>query len=324
MDVIPNSGYQYCRLPISRRLVFSAARIRELLRFGLPLQGNSVLWTIYSQVDVLILGAYANPAAIGYLSVASKIPDIFQRLGQSYTSVYLPSASSLLAAGQHHETRQILESSLRLAAFCLSWATLGAFVFGEECLIFLFSDTYAFLGFAFGLLMLTYVMTFLTNLLGYTMTAAGRPELSLVENSVRAGLTIVGDLLLIPRYGLMGAVYAGIIAACVAHPLAVGLVRKCGISIRTGLYIKQLLILIVCISLCLVLDPVGFGEKLFLFSVLPVLSYVFATVSSVDIGMLLPESLHQPLARFTQSPKMKIGLLNPGKPDGMISGRGSS
>jgi O-antigen/teichoic acid export membrane protein len=56
--------------PAGLRLGFNPAKARELLRFGLPLAGSSVVVFASTNVDRLVVGAALGPVALGYYALA--------------------------------------------------------------------------------------------------------------------------------------------------------------------------------------------------------------------------------------------------------------
>lgn len=52
---------------------FNFAEVKPLLRFGIPMTGGALLWQIYSQADVFIVGYLLGPAALGFYSMAQKL-----------------------------------------------------------------------------------------------------------------------------------------------------------------------------------------------------------------------------------------------------------
>jgi O-antigen/teichoic acid export membrane protein len=177
-----SATYQYFALPTQKNLAFSRPLLTEALRFGLPLQGSRFLWFVFLQVNPILLGTLAGPTSVAYYSVAARIPDALQRLSESFTAVYFPTVTALIAKGSRLEATRILNYSLRLASFVAAVAALTAIVFGEQIIVTFFSDTYARSAPAFGLLMIALHMTFMVNLMGYTLTSAGHPGRSLGEN----------------------------------------------------------------------------------------------------------------------------------------------
>lgn len=296
--------YQLWVLPLPKQLSWSKATLDELLRFGFPLQMSRFLWFLFNQVDIFLLGLLAGPASVAYYAVASKIPSALQQLVQAYIAVYFPTIANLLSTGKKEEARQMLSQSLRLVSFVITVAVLIGVVWRHEIVTLLFSDKYAGIELAFALLMISFHMIFIQNVMGYTLTAAGHPRRSLAENTFRTALNIIGDILLIPVFGVMGAVSALLGAAYAANPLAVRLLRKSGMPVEVGPYVKQNLLLLVCAALAVLNPAASLVYKLVVMLFFVGANIALATVSRDDVKDLkglIPENLMSPFRTVKES-----------------------
>lgn len=283
--------YQYFVLPTEKRLTFVQPLLAQLVRFGLPLQGSRFLWFVFLQVNPMLLGALAGPVAVAYYSVAARIPDAIQRLSESFIAVYFPTMTSLLAKGSHGQASRMFNNSLRLASFVVALGALTAVVFSDPIITIFFSDTYAESARAFALLMIALHMTFMVNLMGYTLTSAGHPERSLGENITRASINIIGNLLFIPLFGFTGAVYATLAACYTANPVAAWLLRRSGIPVQAGSYVKQTLLLLICAGIYWQWQPEAILFKLAIIALFVGLNLVLVTVTRADAALLLPRRM---------------------------------
>jgi O-antigen/teichoic acid export membrane protein len=282
-------AYQYLVLPFSRRLLMDWHVLRTILRFGFPLQLNNFLWFASNSSQSLLLSIFLGPAAVAFFEVAMRVPGALLRLSQSYTAVYFPMATGLLAEGKRDQARRLLEHSLSLNSFLAGLAALISVVFHRQIVTLLFSEKYAASSSTFALLMLALHMTVLVTLMGYTLTAAGFPGRSLAANTIREGLMFLGSLVLIPVLGFGGPAYAKLAAFCVANPLSVWLLRKSRVDILVIPYIKQTALLWSIAAVFLLFQPESMLFGLAAVVLFFVLNVLWSTVTPDDIGLILPE-----------------------------------
>jgi O-antigen/teichoic acid export membrane protein len=185
----------------------------------------------------------------------------------------------------------MVNDSLRLISFVTAVVALTSVVFSREIITLLFSETYAISSPAFALLMIAFHMTFVLSLMGYTLTAAGYPGRALGENVIRTGLTLLGDLLLIPAFGFMGPVYAGLIGRYVANPVAAWLLRRSGVALAIGPYAKQTVLLLLGAGLFWWLQLDEFIFKIAIVVLFVGLNLALSTVSPGDLRLLLPRTM---------------------------------
>lgn len=286
-----SSVYQYLVLPIPKRFAYQRPLLGEILRFGLPLQGNRFLWLVSGRVDVLLLGALVGPTGVAYYTIAARIPTALTRLAQSYIAVYFPTMAALLAEGKRRQAGRLLDHSLRLFSFGAALVALIAVLFSRQVVTLLFSDKYATSSVVFALLMVALHMTLLVNLMGYTLTSAGFPGRSLVATVTRTTLTVLADLLLIPLLSFVGPAYAILISCYVTNPLVVWLLRRSGIRVTVTPYVKQTVLLWLCAALFWWTQPAGFTYKIGIIVLFLVLNIALSTISRDDLRLVLPEAV---------------------------------
>jgi O-antigen/teichoic acid export membrane protein len=291
------AAYEYLVLPLSRRLFLNRYLMGEMLRFGFPLQLNRFLWFVSGQIDTLLLGALLGPTAVALLSVAGRIPKALLRLSHSYTAVYFPTVTELLAEGKRSQARWLLDHSLRLISFGMALVALTSVVFSRQIVTLLFSEKYAASSPVFALLMIALHMTVLVTLMGYTLTAAGYPGRSLGANAIQEILRVLADLVFIPVFGFVGPTYARLMAYYVANPLSVWLLRRSDIRVTVAPYVKQTALLWLCSAAFWWAQPEGYMVGAAIIAVFLVLNIALSTVSRDDLRLVLPEAVTKQLGK---------------------------
>ncbi|KPL17742.1 MAG: hypothetical protein AMJ93_14660 [Anaerolineae bacterium SM23_84] len=287
--------YLYLFLPTQKRFFFQGFALREMLRFGFPLQGNRFLWLVSSRVDTVLLGALVGPTAVAHYAIAARIPTALHRLFQSYIAVYFPTMAALLAEGQRKRAGRMLNSSLRLVSFAVALVALTAVVFSQEIVTLLFSEKYAASSPVFGLLMIALHMMVLANLMGYTLTSAGFPGRSFGANAIQTTLAVLADWVLIPLLGFVGPACASLISLNATNPLSVWMLRRSGIGVTVAPYAKQTALLWLCAALFSWTHPVGFTVRAVIVVLFLVLNIALSTVSLQDLSLILPEGVTERL-----------------------------
>ena len=283
--------YEFFAIPIPKRIVFRKALFTDLLRFGLPLQGNRFLWFLFDRIDVLLLGTLAGPMGVAYYSVANKVPDALQRLADSFIAVYYPTVSALLSNKRNKHAHWYLNHSLRLVSFLTALATLVAVVFGKEIVHLLFSDKYLISVPGFGLLMLAFHLMLTVNLLGYTLTAAKQAGKSLAANVLLTTTQVITDWLLIPILDFMGPAVAGNLSACLNMPVNILLLRRIGIRVAVSSLVKQMGLLLAFGGLAWWLQPQSLILKGGILLIYVAACIWLNTISIEDLSLIVPEKI---------------------------------
>jgi O-antigen/teichoic acid export membrane protein len=283
--------YQYAMLPIAKLFRFHWPTLLELLRFGFPLHMTRFLWLVFRRIDVLLIGLLAGSNSAAFYEVAARIPDALQRMSESFTNVYFPTMASLLADGKRQQAIWMWNQALRLLSFATALGALLAVLFSHQIVTLVFSTKYLASSTAFAVLMIAFHTGFMINLMGYTLTALGYPMRSFTSNLFRSAVNVGGDLLLIPIAGFMGPVYATLVANYTSNPLSIWLLRRSGVEVQVLPYLKQTLILLLCVALFWWFQPIGLIYKLGLVTLFVVLNLAMATISLQDVRLTLPHGM---------------------------------
>ena len=132
--------------------------------------------------------------------------------------------------------------------------------------------------------------------MGYSLTAAGYPERSLAANSIRETFMFLTNLALIPVFGLIGPVYAKLMAYYLANPLSVWLLKQSKITIKVMPYVKQTMLLLLCIAVFWSFQPENIWIKVAIFFIFIGLNFLMSAISLDDLSLMLPERMRRKLS----------------------------
>lgn len=190
---------------------FNRTTLRQVFTFGMPLYYTSILTIGYSKSSVFLINYFLDPLSIALYEVALKIPEGVTRIFRSFITVYFPSISTLFSQGKKREAVKVMNKSISYFSLLCTLMCVGAFLFSREIVTFLFSEQYSNVGFAFAMLMVGVYLRVTANTLGYSLVSAGYPTTSSKVNTISVIVFLTSSVLLIPRVGYLGAVFATII-----------------------------------------------------------------------------------------------------------------
>ncbi len=263
-------------VPFRRLMTFPVGMpaIRKILGFGSPLYINDMLTYIYNRTSVLLIGGLLSSASVAMYEVASKVPEGVGRLFNSLIVVYFPSMSELLHGGRREEAEQFMNKALALVSVGLTFVAFVSFLFGEEIVILLFSEQYRDASFVFALLMMNLSLNTLSRLMGYTIVAAGHSSVPVRVNLVSSALNVGGCLLLIPPFGVLGAVYALLAMNTASQILNHWYLSKAEIRATLTVYLRPILLLAAMVGGYLALGVTHIGLRIALSVAYPVLCWL--------------------------------------------------
>lgn len=178
------------------------------LRFGLRGQVGNVLQYFNYRLDVFIINVFLGTSSVGIYSVSTRLAELVWYFPNAVSFVIFPKAASTSGGIMNRFTPRVFRWTLAIAVL----GAIGIAVIGRPLIRFIYTE--AFLSAYLPLLLL---------LPGVVLLGAGRVLTSDIAgrgfpqyNSISAGLglvvTVVLDLLWIPRFGINGAALASTVA----------------------------------------------------------------------------------------------------------------
>lgn len=195
---------------------FSRAMARSLLKDSWPLVFSALLTMVYLRIDQVMLGTMLGSAALGNYSVAVRVAEMWAFIPIVICSATFPALVEAEALSEELFYAQ-LQKLYNLMVLLAYGFALPLTFFSREIIQLLFSSAYAEAGPLLAVLAWTGVFTSLGVARNNLIVAKNWTRVNLVSVALGAVLNILLNVLLIPRYGAMGAVAA----TCVSYWFAV-------------------------------------------------------------------------------------------------------
>ncbi len=179
---------------------------RRLLGYALPWMPNNLLnYVVWRQSETIFLGIYRTRQEAGFFDLAYKLPQLALE--------FLPSAVYPLLLAGFSETATVRRESMpwfvslyyRLLYFVVAPISVLGFVLGDLAIRVLYGEPMAPAGPYAQAFFLIFAVTFLGTPLSMAVYVAEKVWVNLLLNIGYATLNVGLDILLIPRYGLLGA-----------------------------------------------------------------------------------------------------------------------
>lgn len=205
-----------------RRPLYTAQRnFREMLSFSLPVYGTRLIKTFRGNIQTLLLGSFQAITSVGLYSVASRVNMVGLMFHQAVATTSQPIVSGLYDQGKKEQLSRFYQTmtkwtfTVNLPIFLVLQLFPGTIlaIFGKE-----------FVGGALALTILAWgnLIEAATGICGVVIDMTGRTKLKLLNVIVLSFVSIGLNLILIPRYGIVGAAIASISATLVVNLLRVG------------------------------------------------------------------------------------------------------
>jgi stage V sporulation protein B len=179
---------------------------KEALHFGLRGQPGNILQYFSLRVDLILVGALAGlgPAAI-YL-VATRIAEVSTQVANAATSFLFPAVATVDAPSR------LTGGVIRAVIVIVIAMSVGLAVVGPAILGILFGPPYDSGYAALVVLLVSSIPLSYSRLISADIKGRGRPGLVSIASMIGVPITIVGDVLLVPLFGIVGAAAVSLVA----------------------------------------------------------------------------------------------------------------
>lgn len=209
---------------------FDARVMREMLGYGVHIMGVSLVGSFMVNVDYLLVGRLLGAAALGYYTMAFRIPELVIRsVGQIVSTVAFP----VLAHTQSdpEKTHEVYFAYLRYMALVTFPAGVGLALLAPALVQVFFAEVWRPMTAPMQCIALASAFSIVSYLSGIIYNAIGRPDLTLKLSLVK--LPIVVIVLYIGTFWNITGVAAGHVALtliCMALDLVM-IQRVTGVSL---------------------------------------------------------------------------------------------
>ena len=193
--------------PLKRPLNPAKRDVKGLMSFSLPVWLSGMMVQFQGTLQALVLGGLSSITGVGLFSVASQITDISGRFSSSINVSAKPVVAQLHDQGDMKQLGQLYQTSNKWAVLVQLPIVLLMVIY-PAALLSIFGKSYLQAAPALVVLAITDLVQVGTGMGGVILDMTGHTRLKLLNSILRLGLYLGLDLLLIPRWGIMGAATA--------------------------------------------------------------------------------------------------------------------
>lgn len=274
--------------------------VREVFAFAFPLLTTELMYVLVNTSAVMLLAHFRDTAEVAALRAVQPAAKLNQMVLGVFGILFTPLASRLFARDDRDGIRDlywqtaIWTAVISFPVFALSFSLARPFT------LLLYGEQYASSAPLLALLSLGYYFNAALGPNGQTLRVFGKVRYTIAVNVLAAAINVAANLLLIPRYGALGAAL-GTAGTMVAH----NVFKQAGLRFGTGIGLFEWRYF----RMYLAIGLSAFGLLLFQLLASPP-AYVSLTLAAavsvlviglnhqlLDIRTTFPEVLRLPLAR---------------------------
>lgn len=211
---------------------------REVLAFTIPLLTTDILYVVMTTTDVLLLGHYRGAVEVADFRVIGPLAVMNQVVMSSFAILFMPLAARLFARedrdgiGDLYWQTAIWMATLSFPVFAVT------FSLAQPVTVLLYGEIYRDSGLFLALLSLGYYFNAALGFNGLTLKVFGRLRYIVSINLAAAAFNVALNLVLIPRYGALGAAIGTAATLLLHNILKQAGLRSTGIDLVDRRYLR--------------------------------------------------------------------------------------
>lgn len=195
---------KYLREGHSFSFIPSALNSISILQEALPMGLSGIFIQVYYNLDTIMLGFMRTNQEVGWYSAQYRIVLLFQGFAVVIGTVIFPVISRLYQESREKLTRFTAICARYLILFSVP-LSVGGTVLAKPIITLLYGTKYQPGVPAFQILIWTIATVFSNAAFGYLLLASGRQKQYMYASVTGAGVNFIFNLLLIPKFGIIGA-----------------------------------------------------------------------------------------------------------------------
>jgi len=207
---------------------------REVLAFTIPLLTSELVHVVMHTTDVIVLQYYAGVDQVAALRAVQPLALMNQVVMASFATLFTPLAARMFARGDRRGINRLYwRTAVWIAVFSFPVFAVTFSIAGPVTVMF-YGSRYQQSAAILSLLSLGCFFNAALGFNGLTLKVYGKLKYVVAINVAAAVLNLIAILLLVPRYGALGAAI-GTCGALVAH----NVLKHAGLRLGTGIRLFQ-------------------------------------------------------------------------------------
>ncbi|WP_214480819.1 flippase [Bacillus sp. SM2101] len=193
--------------------------LKEILHISIPMYLTSAMSLILNWTDVVMLGVFQSTSAVGVYSIVLKLSLLISFSLSSINMIILPKFSELYWEGRKHDLIKIFRFSSRLIVWT-SIPLLFIIILFAPALLGIFGDVYVEGVIPLIILCIGQCINACAGSVMQLLNMTGNEKLARNAIVISAVTNVLGNLILIPFFGMIGAAVATSLSIIVREVMA--------------------------------------------------------------------------------------------------------
>jgi len=206
--------------------------VASVFRRSWPLVLHALLGLAIFNSDFLFLRVFRDSASVGYYAVAYTLVSFFLNLGVSYSMGLLPVLARLRSVPA--DERRLHDSAMAQVFAGAFPVAIGGCLLAHQFIAVLFGDGYERAALALSILIWSIPLALFRNVAQAVLVSHDRQGQLLRTVMVAAGLNLLLNVALIPRWGMTGAAVATLLTEAIRTAVVLGYSSAAGLPFTSS------------------------------------------------------------------------------------------
>ncbi len=224
------------------RFTFESKIWKQIISRAWPIGISIAFNLIYLRADTLILTLVGTQSEVGIYGAAYRVLDILLMLPVLMMGVVLPILTTAWTAKNLQRFTRGIQKTFNVFIMLILPILAGAIMFATPVMVFIAGSAFAPSGPILTILLLAFTAATISTLFGHTTVAINHQKKVIWIYAVDAVLSVIGYIIFIPQYGMVGAawvtVFSELFAAVV---LAWYIIHHTKVRIQLSILTKTIL-----------------------------------------------------------------------------------
>src|SRR5574344_2287042 len=213
---VGNNVFNFFRL--RKYISFSSLSVKEIhpqrhLKPALRIFILNIIISIYTQLDLVMLGFMKSPTEVGYFTAATKITTVLLAVATSLGTVLLPRLSNLISNNEMDEFKRLSQKAVDFIFLIAAPLFLGLMALASPMIRVICGESFESSILCLQIISPIVLVIALSNVIGIQILyPQGKENIVIYSTIVGAIFNLVLNFILIPRYAQNGAAVSTVIA----------------------------------------------------------------------------------------------------------------
>jgi O-antigen/teichoic acid export membrane protein len=181
---------------------------KEIFLYSWPLSMSAIIVALISKIDIFAVGYFLNMEDLGIYSAAYTLAFIVHFPVYNFNEVFIPIASELYHQGRLSRIDELYKANVIWLFYLMFPLLVVMFLEAHNFILFTFGEEYVRGVYGVRILLVSIFIRFLEGPWSAIIQATGRTKIVLPLRIIHLLLLAFLNIYLIPRYGVLGAVFA--------------------------------------------------------------------------------------------------------------------